>query len=201
MGYLKFFKVLSAVASSLFLFCTCHASAMDKQKKPVIGKHDQETCGEDLEKKYIDVMLEYQIFQVLRECDEEAKPITKLLAEKTDKIVIEDSAKQELKRLGVENIDSIPINVLAYNFGLVAPAKKYLDLGYGSIVPDGYIKFIRKNVENCNSIRLLNHPKEGIVLAYDNVAIVLRKKTVPMTIFGFMSTETAFSLDKVNCNN
>lgn len=201
MGYFKFYKVLVSVTSSLLFFCECHASAMDKHKKPVIGKHDQESHREDLEKKYIDMMLKYQRIQVLSECDKEAKPVAKLLAEKTDKIVIEDSAKQELKKLGVGDPDSISVNVLAYNFGVIAPAKKYLDLGYGSIVPDGYIQVIRENVENCNSIRLLNHPEEGIILACDNMAVVLRKKTVSVTVFGVAHTETAFGLENIKCNN
>ena len=197
MKYFKFYRLLGTVASSLFLFCTCHASAMDPQRKAGTDDHGQE----DLEKKYIDTMLRYQKHQNLCECDQQTGPIKVVLKKKIDKIVIEESAKQELKRLGVKDVDSIPINVLAYNYGIVAPAKKYLKLGCESFVPDAYLPAVFENVKKCNSIKLLNHPKEGIVLASDNIATVLRKKTVEVTTFGITRTETAFSLDKVECNS
>lgn len=197
MKYFKFSKVLGAVASLLFLFCTCHASAMDPKQKAGTDNHGQE----DLEKKYIDMVSERYICLLALECRRQAEPIQGVLEKKIDKIVIEESAKQELVRLGVKNLGSIPVNVLVYNFGIVAPAEKYLRLGYGSIVPDGYIQIIRKNIKSCNSIKLLNHPTEGIVLACDDVAIVVRKQNVTVTVFGFTRTETAFRLEKVKCNS
>lgn len=191
MKYFKFSKVLGAVASSLFLFCTCHASAMKPQQKAGTNNHGQENLVEN--------MLLHRMNEILRECNTKVKSIKGVLEKKIDKIVIEESAKQELIRLGVENIDSIPIDVLACKFGIMAPAKKYLELGYGGFVPACYLWAVLANVEKCNSIKLLNHPEEGIVLACDNVAVVVRKKNVTVAVFGITRNETAFSLDDVEC--